>query len=554
MKKYLSALTDLLAFKELRITDISKVDDYLFVGFECGQKLLMDKKKIYDVSDYDSLSEVFLLNHRLCAALWKKHTLCVIDLDSKEILLEDEKAYQISPVGNRCLKVMMKIGGGEDKIYDTTRKVYLPSPEGYKFETTLGNELYVFKEKNLKPGNSFYNDRRMVIHASGKVLFQDIQGWLRYYNHHLIIEKEDSLEIVTIHSDLTTTTRECKQNGSIIAKPTYYRGNILILENRKIKLYSLELELVKEYSFKELTGVIDYELISPILKLCVPYIENGKQVNRHLFVDLESGEFISHLRIEGYPYWSPTTFVGQDNLSGSIHYHFYRFENNHFLSPIQIKAASYQSLDSTKECLFLLEVQEENQIKKKFLNTETELIQDVNYDFIYFGPSLTYGYGVELDREKMDFFDENLNILIPDFPYSKFHLNVYPREFAYEIVGGYVIIQKYYGLEFNHGKHRVILYKADNTTILDSFHHRLYPLGDFIQIIHDGKSEFLNTVTGKIKSLSISIPLSNIKNGRIDIEKVNQPNLLFSADTPLLPVFEDDRKQEENIKQKCKKL
>ena len=46
MKKYLSALTDLLAFKELRITDISKVDDYLFVGFECGQKLLMDKKKI----------------------------------------------------------------------------------------------------------------------------------------------------------------------------------------------------------------------------------------------------------------------------------------------------------------------------------------------------------------------------------------------------------------------------------------------------------------------------------------------------------------------------
>ena len=182
------------------------------------------------------------------------------------------------------------------------------------------------------------------------------------------------------------------------------------------------------------------------------------------------------------------------------------------------------------------------------------MIQDVDYDFIYFGPSLPYGYGVELDREKMDFFDEELNILISDFPYSKFHLNVYPREFAYEIVGDYVIIQKYYSLEFDRGKHRVILYKADNTTILDSFSHRLYPIGDFIQIVQDEKSEFLNTVTGEIKPLSLSVTLTNMKNGKIDIDKLNQPKLLFSANTPLLPSLETNEKSEENIKQKCKKL
>lgn len=554
MSEYPSALPNLSEFKELTIKDISKVDDYLFVEFECGQKLLIDQERVYDISDYDSLSEVFLLDGRLCAALWKKHTLCAVDLDSKEVLLEDEKAYQISPIESRCLKVMMKIGGGEDKIYDTVRKAYLPSPLEYRFETTLGNELYVFKEKNLKPGSSFYDDRRMVIHTNGKVLLKDIQGWIEYYDHHLIIKKGNGLEVVTIHPDLTTTIQEYKQNDSIIAKPTYYQGNILILEKGKVKLYSLDSELIKEYSLKELTDVVDYELISPILKLCVPYVEKGKRVNRHLFLDLESGEFISHLRIEGYPYWSPTTFVGQDSLSDSIDYHFYRLENNHFLSPIQIKANSYQSLDATKECLFLLEVQEENQIKKKFLNTETGLVQDVDYDFIYFGPSLSYGYGVKLDREKMDFFDENLNILISDFPYSKFYLNVYPREFAYEIVGDYVIIQKYYSLEFDRGKHRVILYKADNTTILDSFSHRLYPIGDFIQIVHDRRSEFLNTVTGEIKPLSISVPLTNMKNGKIDIDKLNQPKLLFSANTPLFPVLETNGNPEENIKQKCKKL
>lgn len=555
MNEYPLTLTTLSEFKELTIKDISKVDDYLFVEFECGQKLLMDQERVYDVSDYDSLSDVFLLDGRLCATLWKNHTLCAVDLDSKEVLLEDEKVYQISPIGNRCLKVMMKIGGGEDKIYDTVRKTYLPSPDDYQFEVALENELYVFKEKNLELGCSFYDNKRMVIHANGEVLLKDIRGWITYYDHHLIIEKEDSLEIITIYSNLSMTSQECRKTDSIIAKPTYYQGNILILEKEKVSLYALDLKLFKEYPLKELTDVIDYELISPILKLCVPYVEQGKQVNRHLFLDLESGETISHLRIEGYPYWSPTTFVGQDSLSGNISYHFYRFENHHFLSPIQTKATSYQSLDSTKECLFLLEVQEENKIKKKFLNTETGLIQDVDYDFIYFGPSLPYGYGVELDREKMDFFDENLNILISDFPYSKFHLNVYPREFAYEIVGDYVIIQKYYSLEFDRGKHRVILYKKDNTTILDSFHHRLYPLGDFIQIVHDGKSEFLNTVTGEIKPLSLSVPLTNMENGMIDTEKVRQPRLLFSASsTPFLPDFENDEKEEENSKQKCKKL
>ena len=117
-------------------------------------------------------------------------------------------------------------------------------------------------------------------------------------------------------------------------------------------------------------------------------------------------------------------------------------------------------------------------------------------------------------------------------------------------------LDKYYALEFNQGKHRVILYKKDNTTILDSFHHRLYPLGDFIQIVHDGKSEFLNTVTGEIKPLSLSVPLTNMKNGMIDTEKIKQPKLLFSDSnsTPFLPDLKNDEKEKENSKQKCKKL
>ena len=558
MNEYHPTLTNLSEFKELTIKDITKIDSYSLVVFECDQKLLMDQERIYDVSYYDSLSDIFLLDGRLCATLWKNRTLCVIDLNSKEVLLKDDKAYQISPIGSRCLKVMMKIGGGEDKIYDTVRKTYLPSPDDYQFEVALENELYVFKEKNLELGCNFYNNKRMVIHANGEVLLKDIRGWIEYYDHHLIIEKEDSLEIITIYSNLSMTSQECVKTDSIIAKPTYYQGNILILEKEKVSLYSLDLKLFKEYPLKELTDVIDYELISPILKLCVPYVEQGKQINRHVFLDLESGEVISHLRIEGYPYWSPTTFVGQDSLSGNITYHFYRFEKNRFLSPIQITADYYESLDSIKECKFLLEVQEKNQIKKKFLNMETGLVQDVDYDFIYFSPFSPYGYGVNSSQKRLDFFDENLNILISNFPYFKFHLPIEPREFSYQIINDYVLIKKYYALEFNQGKHRVILYKKDNTTILDSFHHRLYPLGDFIQIVHDGKSEFLNTVTGEIKPLSLSVPLTNMKNGMIDTEKIKQPRLLFSdsSSMPFLPDLKNDEKEKEkeNSKQKCKKL
>ena len=183
---------------------------------------------------------------------------------------------------------------------------------------------------------------------------------------------------------------------------------------------------------------------------------------------------------------------------------------------------------------------------------ETGLVQDVDYDFIYFSPFSPYGYGVNSSQKRLDFFDENLNILISNFPYFKFHLPIEPREFSYQIINDYVLIKKYYALEFNQGKHRVILYKKDNTTILDSFHHRLYPLGDFIQIVHDGKSEFLNTVTGEIKPLSLSVPLTNMKNGMIDTEKIKQPRLLFSdcSSMPFLPDLKNDEKEKENSKQK----
>ena len=226
MNEYHPTLTNLSEFKELTIKDITKIDSYSLVVFECDQKLLMDQERIYDVSYYDSLSDIFLLDGRLCATLWKNRTLCVIDLNSKEVLLKDDKAYQISPIGSRCLKVMMKIGGGEDKIYDTVRKTYLPSPDDYQFEVALENELYVFKEKNLELGCNFYNNKRMVIHANGEVLLKDIRGWIEYYDHHLIIEKEDSLEIITIYSNLSMTSQECRKTDSIIAKPTYYQGNI----------------------------------------------------------------------------------------------------------------------------------------------------------------------------------------------------------------------------------------------------------------------------------------------------------------------------------------
>lgn len=531
--------------KKITIKDMDRVDDYLFIIFDNNQKILTNGKDLYDVSNYNRLIIIFTMKDKLCAVFRDEFSTYVVNLKNMEVLFEDEKAYHVSKQDDRTLKVIMKIGGGNDTIYDIETKNYLPAPNNYEFENSLGNSLYVFREQHNSDIN-FYDYKRCVINADGKILLKDIDGWIDLSNNHLIISKKNQLCVVKINEDLTLDMKTIEKNEGILAKPTYHNGNLILMEKGVIKMYTPDFELVNEFIVDELTEVIDYEIVSDTLKLCLPHTIEGKQVNKHLFINLNTGKSISHLRIEGYPYWVPTTYIGQDSIDSEItDYHFY---NADFDSIIKVSANSYESVESNKECMFIIRTLDGENEHKQLLNTENGNIRDVDYDYIHFHLSLPYGYGVNLSTEKMDFFDENLNIIIPDFDYKKFNMSFSHEKFGYFIINDYICINKHFVGAFGQSRWRTIIQKANGEVILDSVQHSCYPMGILIQIIHNGESQFLNTITGEIGSLEICMPVD--KDGNIDMLQLNSSNIftIESNENLLLSMKEDSQKT------KCKSL
>lgn len=512
-----------LRIKHIKVIDIDKVDDYLFIILDNGQKILTNGNDLYDVSEYNHLSDMFNMGDKFCAVMTKGYSICVVDLKTMEVLFEDEKAYHISKQDERTLHIIMKIGVRNDTIYDIETKKYLPAPDDYEFENSLGNNLYVFREKHNFDKN-FYDYKRCVINVDGKIILKDIDGWIELCNNNLIISKKNKLCIVKVNEDSTLDMKSIEKNEKIIANPTYHNGNLILMEKGIIKMYTPNLELVNEFIIDELNEVVDYEIISDTLKLCLPYTIDGDQVNKHLFINLNTGKSISHLRIEGYPYWVPTTYIGQDSIDSKItDYHFY---NANFDLIIRVSANDYESVESNKECMFVIRTLDGENEHKQLLNAENGSIRDVDYDYIHFHLSLPYGYGVNLSTQKMDFFDENLNIIIPDFDYKKFNMSFFHEEFGYFIINDYICIYKHFVGDFGQSRWRTIIQKANGEVILDSVQHKCYPIGNFIQIIHNKNSEFLNTITGEIETLGINTTLD--ENGKIDFKRVNNVNNILS--------------------------
>ncbi len=531
--------SDSLGYRNITIKGMDKVDDYLFIILDNGQKILTNGQKIYNCSEYSHFTDIFPMGDRLCAVFTKYSSISVVDLNKMEVLFEDRNAYHVSMQDERTLHVIMKRRDKNNTtIYDIETKKYLPAPDEYEFEHSLGNNLYVFREQNNFSAH-FYDYKRCVINADGIFLLKDIEGWIYYSNNHLIIIKQDELCIVGVNDQSTLDMITIKQNENIIAKPAYYDGNIILIEKGVIKIYTPSLELVRELYIDELENVIDYEIVADTLKIALSHTIDDKQIGKHLFVNLKTGRSISHIRIEGYPYWNPTTYIGQDSVDTEVtNFHFY---NANFDLITSIRAYYYESIESNKECMFIIASIDNNGEKQLLLNAETGVMREINYDYVHFHNTLPYGYGVNFSTNKIDFFDENLNIIIPGFDYKKYNFDFRYTEFSYFIVNDYICLIKHIA----HGPrsfYRSILQKANGEVILDSIEHKCYPMGNLIQILSYNGSQFLNTKTGEIGTLSITAPTDAA--GKIDFNQINDFNrlltigstsqlfLLFATDTP----------------------
>ena len=511
-----------LETKSIKINNIYKVKDYLFIELNNRQKILTDGKKIYDISNYDNVIDVFPMSDKLCAVVTEVYSKFLIDLETMEVLFDDKKAYQIYKEDDKALHIIMNCGNGNDAIYNIETKKYLPSPENYEFEISLGNGLYVFRE-NRNFNTDFYEYKRCVINADGKVIMRDIQGWIELVDNNLIIKKKDKLCIASVSGDANLNVKTIEQKDEIIAKPIFYKGFIFLIQKGIIKKYTPNLELLEEFKIDELDGVIDIEIVSDVLKLCLPYKKGEKQINKHLFFNLNTGKSISDIRIEGYPYWSPTTYISQDSIDDEIiNFNFY---NKDFELVRSISASSYESVKGEKENMFVIKTSNKENKYTKLLNSHNGDLIDIDYDYIQFHHTLPCGYGLHFKTEKMDFFDEDLNVIIPNVNYRNFDLSFHFDGFDYFIINDYVCIQKHFVDGYGRSRFRAIIQKSNGDILLDSIQHRCYAVGNFIQIVNNENSEFLNTTTGEIGPLEV---ISNVdRQGKIDFKQPENINNIF---------------------------
>lgn len=515
-----------LGIRNIKIKRIENHKDYLFIVLDNNQKIITNGKKVYNVSEYDNFKDTFTMGNKLCALLIKSNALCLIDLNTMEILFEDKDAYSISKQDDRTLRVIMKIGGRNATIYDIETKKYLPAPVDYEFENSLGNGMYVFRQEDKNHKKDFYDQKRCIINVEGKTLLTNIEGWIYYNNNHMIIIKQDELSIIGINEDSTYNIKTIRPNEIIIAKPQYYNGNIIVVEKNAVKIYDTSFKILQNIQIDYLNEVTDLEWVGNVLKICQPYTLDEQKFNKHIFVNLINGKVISHINIQAYPYWTPTTYIGHDSTNleylkyGSseelIDFIFY---NSNFDLIAKLQANYYEVADTDKESMYFLVAETDDRMIKLLLNSKNGSIKEVDYNFIKYHYSIPYGYGGCSTKETIDFFNENLEVVIPDFEYKKYNLSLDIGEFDYFIIGNYVCVAANFIDGYGKSQLRTIIQKSNGEVILDSINHQCYPLGNYIQIVSNGQSQFLNTLTGEIGDLELTAQIT--EGDKIDFTKLN---------------------------------
>lgn len=143
----------------------------------------------------------------------------------------------------------------------------------------------------------------------------------------------------------------------------------------------------------------------------------------------------------------------------------------------------------------------------------------LNYDEVIFSSIQEYGYGINFDKQTIDIFDKDLNLIVKDLDYKKYDLFI--DSINCFIVNNYIcIIQPI--VHYRKKTCRYLILNADKEIIIDSKEFICSPIGNYIQINKGEKSQFLNTITGNIDDLEIDYPIdiSTIKD-KLNVNSTN---------------------------------
>ena len=185
--------------QDIKVQSIEKHKEFVFITLVNYQRIIITKDRIYDLTGFDYIEEIFYIKDRLYIVISKRNIKSLVDLETREIIFSDENAAHISKIGGTILRVMMRNSNIRDYLYNVESKNRIIIPEGYKYNIYLGNNIVTLEDEDdeLK---SVYESKNIVINSEGKVILEVI-GWVELYDNHLIIKQKNSFKIISIKED-----------------------------------------------------------------------------------------------------------------------------------------------------------------------------------------------------------------------------------------------------------------------------------------------------------------------------------------------------------------
>ena len=538
--------TTKLSTLDYDVSFVLKFNDYYYIKLENEQSFVTNGEKLYDTSFYGTVTNVFFMGERLCVACNSFLNTQLIDLDTKEVLFNDNN---VNDVAGKDQVLWVSRSNKPNTLFDINSKKYLYDGSDYKYDYSLENGYYIYQEVN--PHKNYKDLKRRVINSNGDIIIDDIIGIVYIKDNHLIITKDGVMDVITFHDRNTFSSRKYAKGENTLAKPIYINGEIILVEKGYVRFYSLENELLREVKINGLEQVVDSEYVSNILKLCIASSDKEDSPTGHVFLNIKTLKTISHYRISEYPYWTPKCFVGFDAYNDEYkhyetnvlyepsNYYFYDLDLNEIAC---IKGNKMKEINL--EDLFQIQTWNGQNYNNVFVNASTQVVKPCIYDTIVFKGEAACGYAISDEEDRMDIVDLNLNVLV-DHVDEKIEFGAYNFWDAY-LVNDYVaLILCYHDMR---NLYRSVLFNPDGEVIMDS-NYKVFPIDNTMQLMGSTREKtlFLNTKTGEIKPLTISAKAD--KHGLIDFDTITNPRALL----PNKELIDIDKKKSPKIRIKTNK-
>lgn len=482
--------------EEIKVVDITKKENILFIKLSNNRKFLTDGILIQEFSEYEHFCAVFSINGAIYIIMEKERQNYLIEFKTKEIIVSFANYIDYYFRQNEN---MFRIG---EKLFNLKTKTYIPHTENLKPKTfyCLGNDLYLFETTEadiLKRVN-------LILNENGEQIFNCGDNFPYLIKDNLLLIAKDNAEIKIekyLNGKINT------ENEIIIrkeqTKPHYYKGNICIVKNNTIYIISPNLEILKQIAFPFLGNIKNSQIENDTLLVII------KQENERVKIagiNLLNERYFEAEDISTRPYdmSGPATklTIAMDNINydeyGREIYHVRVLDENFDLLFEMDNVVDYDYIVSKNKDKIWLKTDENGVLYNASHKKGVEITYtDIQYQSMDENSKIEYGFAFDENTKKLQILDEIGNVLIESIPYEQIGFEIYNRQIGFYYLNGYACITKRDVIFAN--------YEIVKNSIIDNKGNIIYnkqntivsPIENYFQIKEEEKTIYFNTLNGK---------------------------------------------------------